>query len=255
MFRRSSPRYSGRLRPGRVSPRRPVPSHILRPDYAESGTPGRGPAGHVVWSVADQEKLRDASRIAREVLDCVASHVRPGATTEELDAVVHAEAIARGAYPSPLNYRGFPKSCATSVNEVICHGIPDDSVLEEGDIVNVDVTCFKDGFHGDLSEMFRVGAVDAKAHALVRTTYNAMMAAAAACGPGVPFWSIGQTVEAHVAHRGFSVVRAFCGAPVAVAWLAGLPWQPHVCAPADSRAWHWQDISLVPKHRALCQHD
>jgi methionyl aminopeptidase len=120
------------------------------------------------------------------VLDAAARAVRPGVTTDSIDEVAHAEAVSRGAYPSPLNYHGFPKSCCTSVNEVICHGIPDSYVLKEGDLVNVDVTCYIGGYHGDCSETLAVGEVDEAATQLVRVTHDAWQAAIEYCKPGKP---------------------------------------------------------------------
>lgn len=205
-------RYSGRLRPGKRSPPREVPAHIARPDYAEDGRPR-----HATMRAPDVkageylEAMRAASRVSREVLDAVVAAVRPGVTTDELDAIVHAEAIARGAYPSPLNYCGFPKAAAISINEVVCHGIPDDTELLDGDIVNIDVSCYIGGVHGDLSEMVLVGDVDDASRGLVRVTHDAWQAAIDACGPGVPYGRIGEVIEAYAVPRGYSVVRQFCG--------------------------------------------
>ena len=164
--------------PGKVLPMtaRPVPKGIMRPDYAASGRPEAvdlRPSWMIeVKTAKDIEMMRLAGRAAREVLDATGAAVRPGVTTDELDAIAHAAAVERGAYPSPLNYHGFPKSICTSVNEVICHGIPDDRALKEGDIVNIDITVYKDGYHGDCSEMFYVGAVDQRSQDLVQATYD-----------------------------------------------------------------------------------
>mmetsp|Transcript_39516 Transcript_39516/g.91503 ORF Transcript_39516/g.91503 Transcript_39516/m.91503 type:complete len:311 (-) Transcript_39516:125-1057(-) len=213
MYRRlmGGVKYSGKLRPGVRSAARPVPEHIPRPDYAADGVPRHG-----CLSVSAKEgplidAMREASRVSREVLDCAVSAARAGVTTDEIDAVVHLEAIRRGAYPSPLGYRGFPKACATSVNEVICHGIPDSTVLQDGDIVNIDVSCFYGGGHGDLSEMVMIGDVDAAAKALLRDTYDSLHAAIGICGPGVPYAEIGRTIEEHVKPRGYTIVKQFCG--------------------------------------------
>merc|ERR1719247_517212 len=133
-----------------------------------------------------------AGRVAREVLDAAGRLVAPGVTTDSIDAAVHEAAIARGAYPSPLNYHGFPKSCCTSVNEVICHGIPDSSVLNDGDVVNIDITCYYGGYHGDCSEMFLVGDdVDEEAKQLVKATHDCWQAAIDYCAPGKPYSGIG----------------------------------------------------------------
>jgi methionyl aminopeptidase len=181
-------KYSGRVRPGKLSPRRTVPAGIPRPDYWKDGQPkARGsllPWQIEVKSEADIAGMRAAGRIAREVLDLAGNALRVGIATDEIDALVHEATIARGAYPSPLNYHGFPKSCCTSINEVICHGIPDSSRLREGAICNIDVTCYFGGFHGDCSETFLVGEVDEAGKRLVKATYDAWQAAIAYCGPG-----------------------------------------------------------------------
>ena len=149
--------------------------------------------------------------MARDVLDEVLAAVKPGVTTEELDRVCHEATIARGAYPSPLNYGAFPKSLCTSVNEVICHGIPDDRPLEDGDIVNCDVTVYVDGVHGDTSETVFVGEVDALSRKLVQVTYECMMLGIEAVKPGRRVSVIGQAITAHARQHGFSVVRDFSG--------------------------------------------
>ena len=174
--RRSFASYTGRVTPGTQSPTRRVPAGIARPDYADDGQPktkGLLPGQIEVKSAKDIEAMRVVGRLAREVLDVATRLVAtagPGLTTDEIDALVHKETVARGAYPSPLNYRGFPKSCCTSVDEVICHGIPDSRELQDGEIVNIDVTCFYGGFHGDCSETHLVGAVDERGKQLVRVT-------------------------------------------------------------------------------------
>jgi len=137
--------------------------------------------------------------------------VRVGVTTDEIDALVHAETTKRGAYPSPLNYNGFPKSCCTSVNEVVCHGFPNAYVLRDGDIINIDVTCFYGGFHGDCSETFLVGNVDARGRELVKTTYECLNAGIAVCKPGVPFHNIGGVIEDVAQAAGFTTTPNFCG--------------------------------------------
>lgn len=211
-------RYTGPLRPGVQSPTRSVPEHIKRPKYAKSGIP-RDKRPKVPWDIEIKDadtiaRMRVAGKHAREILDLAGALAVPGVTTDEIDAMVHAETLARGGYPSPLNYNRFPKSCCTSVNEVVCHGIPDDTVLVEGDIINIDITIFYDGVHGDCSETFIVGDAR-KAHPvakkLVKTTYDSLWAAIDICGPGVPVNKIGGAIQA-VAHRaGFSVVRNFVG--------------------------------------------
>ncbi|KAF8681484.1 Methionine aminopeptidase [Rhizoctonia solani] len=159
----------------------------------------------------EQESMRTVCRLAREVLDIAAAAVRPGITTDEIDAIVHEETIKRGAYPSPLNYREFPKSVCTSVNEVICHGIPDQRKLEEGDIVNLDVTlCYK-GFHGDLNETYPVGQISEESKKLIRTTRQCLDAAIAICKPGTLFRDLGKAIEPIARAQGCSVVRNYTG--------------------------------------------
>jgi methionyl aminopeptidase len=206
--------YTGRLRPGQKSPPRKVPASIPRPDYAKTGLPplnSRAPWDIEVHSEEDLEMMRISCRVAREVLDCAAQHIRPGITTDEIDKVVHQETLKREAYPSPLNYYNYPKSCCTSVNEVICHGIPDSTVLKDGDIINVDVTCFVNGFHGDCSATFLVGDVDEEGKRLVRTTYECLYKAIKICKPGVSYNKIGEVIEDYATKHGFTVVRNFCG--------------------------------------------
>mmetsp|Transcript_39515 Transcript_39515/g.91499 ORF Transcript_39515/g.91499 Transcript_39515/m.91499 type:complete len:282 (-) Transcript_39515:820-1665(-) len=168
--------YTGRTRKGVLGPTRTVPAHIPRPDYAASGTPGyRRPL--VPWDIEVKSPaaiagMRAACKLAREVLDAAGKAVAPGVRLDEIDRIVHEETIKRGAYPSTLNYCGYPKSVCTSVNEIVCHGIPDDNVLIEGDVVNIDVTCYFGGYHGDLSETFAVGTVNAEGKRLVRVAHE-----------------------------------------------------------------------------------
>lgn len=208
-------KFTGKLRPGFITPRLEIPEEIPRPNYWKSGRP-RSKNPKFPWDVEVKSPeeiaaMRTSGRLAREVLDAAGRAIEPGMITDELDRIVHAETLKRGAYPSPLNYHGFPKSCCTSVNEVVCHGIPDDTVLLSGDIVNVDVTIFFGGFHGDCSEMFIVGDVDESGKKLVRTTYDCLHDAMAICKPGVPFKRIGTPIEQRARKEGFSVVRNFCG--------------------------------------------
>ncbi|HEX9994569.1 MAG TPA: type I methionyl aminopeptidase [Acidimicrobiales bacterium] len=209
-FKRCHRTASERVRPGRVGPRRPVPPDIPRPDYAEHGEPRRW-AEPLVKDEDTIRRMRVAGRVAAEVLAATASAVRPGVTTDELDAIAHEECIRRGAYPSPLNYRGFPKSLCTSVNEVICHGIPDDRALADGDIVNLDVTVFLDGVHGDTNATYPVGRVDDDSLRLIRVTRECLERGIGAVRPGRPVSDIGAAIEDHARRHGFSVVRAFVG--------------------------------------------
>jgi methionyl aminopeptidase len=157
------------------------------------------------------ERMRRACRAAAQVLKVAGQQVRVGITTDEIDAVAHAEYLRLGGYPSTLNYHGFPKSLCTSVNEVICHGIPDDRPLADGDIVNLDVTIFLEGMHGDCSATYLVGDVDEASRKLVRVTHEAMMLGIGAVRPGRPVCEIGKAIEAHTKKYGYGVVRAYCG--------------------------------------------
>lgn len=198
------------VRPGMQSPRRSVPLDIPRPPYALTGDPG--PSVLPLVRTPDEiESMRRAGALAAEVLLHVGEKVAPGISTDKLDQIVHDETIRRGAYPSPLNYRGYPKSVCTSVNEVVCHGIPDSRPLADGDIVNVDVTVFYEGVHGDTSVTFLVGEVDEASRHLVRETRNAMMAGIAAVTPGGRVHDIGRAIETHAHANGLSVVREFIG--------------------------------------------
>jgi methionyl aminopeptidase len=155
--------------------------------------------------------MRRACRAAAQVLAHTAARVAPGVTTDALDAAAHEETLRLGGYPSPLNYRGFPKSICTSVNEVICHGIPDSRPLEGGDIVNLDITVFLEGMHGDCSATCLVGEVDAEARRLVRVAEECLGLGIAAVKPGLPVRVIGQAIEPHALRHGYGVVRAYSG--------------------------------------------
>lgn len=160
----------------------------------------------------DFEGMRAAGRLAAQTLDMITPHVVPGATTVALDRLCHDYIVGRGAVPAPLNYRGFPKSVCTSVNHVVCHGIPDDRRLRDGDIVNIDVTVIVDGWHGDTSRMFLVGErVSVKARRLVDATYRCMMAGIGVVKPGARLNEIGAAIHALADAERFSVVRDFCG--------------------------------------------
>jgi len=211
-------RFTGDLRPAMYSKRRLVPDHIERPDYAETGIPEgerrvMGKNHIVVHTLRQVEKIRKVCRLAREVLDLIGEAIKPGVTTDQLDEICHNACIERNAYPSPLNYRGFPKSCCTSVNEVVCHGIPDYRPLEEGDIVNVDVTLYHDGYHGDMNETFFVGKVDDQSERLVRLTYEALEKAIKECvAPGKLYRNIGNNIMKFAnKQHGLGVVRTYCG--------------------------------------------
>ncbi|XVF79864.1 hypothetical protein PTKIN_Ptkin15bG0024200 [Pterospermum kingtungense] len=190
--------WTGTLRPYPISPKRIAPAPIEKPDWADDGIPKVEPnsdlQNHVEIKTPDQiERMREACRIGREVLDAAARMICPGVTTDEIDRVVHEATIAAGAYPSPLNYHFYPKSCCTSVNEVICHGIPDARKLEDGDIVNVDVTVYYNGVHGDLNETYFVGNVDEASRKLVQSTYECLEKAISIGNKAVGMMKAGQT--------------------------------------------------------------
>uniref|UniRef100_A0A1I7WSN1 Methionine aminopeptidase n=1 Tax=Heterorhabditis bacteriophora TaxID=37862 RepID=A0A1I7WSN1_HETBA len=216
-------RFSGLLRPARLSPRRDVPLNIPRPDYALhpegiSFEERQAKNNRDIKVLDDEEKdgLRLACKLGREVLNEAANACAPGVTTDDIDRVVHEACIERNCYPSPLGYYKFPKSCCTSVNEVICHGIPDLRILKNGDLCNVDVTVYHRGFHGDLNETFLVGdKVDPESRKLVQTTYECLEQAIA-MGKRHLFCSIRVYFilffsEKHANSKGFSVVKAYCG--------------------------------------------
>ena len=157
------------------------------------------------------EQIRVAGALAAETLDEVTSYFKPGITTDKLDKICYEFIRDNGGYSAPLFYKGFPKSCCTSINHVICHGIPSNKYLNEGDIVNLDVTAIVNGWHGDTSRMFFVGDVSIKSKNLISTTYDAMMKAISIIKSGVRLGDIGETIQTHVEKKGFSVVRDFCG--------------------------------------------
>jgi methionyl aminopeptidase len=204
------PRSSPPVLPGLIGPVRSVPRDIGRPPYAVSGDPGRG-RPNPVRTPDVIERMRKAGAAAADILLHVGPFIEPGVTTDRLDSIVHEKTLELGGYPSPLNYRGFPKSVCTSVNEVICHGIPDSRPLADGDIVNIDVTIFLDGVHGDTSVTFLVGAVYDASRLLVRETRNSLYKAIEVVRPGVAVSEIGRVIEAHAHKHGLGVVREFIG--------------------------------------------
>lgn len=212
---------TGHLVPGTISPLRDVPASIARPPYVGLQAP---PAytGDNTYSEEEIEKIRAAGRIASRALDAVGAVIRPGITTDELDRVAHEYVISHGAYPSTLGYRGYPKSCCTSVNEVICHGIPDDTVLREGDLVNVDITAYLDGYHGDLNRTYRVGTVSEEVDLLIQRTEEALRRGIKAVAPGRQVNVIGRVIETYAKRFGYGVVRDFTGHGVGSAFHTGL---------------------------------
>jgi len=166
---------------------------------------------YVIHDADDFDGMRKAGRFAAELLDYITPFVQPGVTTEEIDRLCHDYTVERGAVPAPLNYKGFPKSICTSINHVVCHGIPGDRTLREGDIVNIDVTPIVDGWHGDSSRMFPVGKIKKKAERLIQATYDSLMRAIDVVRPGATLGDIGHAVQSYVEPMRFSVVRDFCG--------------------------------------------
>jgi methionyl aminopeptidase len=195
---------------GLVSPMRTVRAGIARPEYAATGEPSSR-ASRAIRTAEEIAAMRVAGHVAADALVEVGRHVRPGVTTDELDRIGHEYMVEAGAYPSTLNYRNFPKSLCTSVNEVVCHGIPDSRRLAEGDIVNVDITAFIEGVHGDTSCTFLVGEVDPASAALVERTRAAMHAGISVVRPEARVHEIGRAIEASVAPHGYGVVREFIG--------------------------------------------
>ena len=197
---------------GVVSPRRPVPPEIVRPHYVDARP--EVPADRddaLVKDPATIDAMRRAGRIAGDALIEIGRQIRPGMTADDVDAIGHQFLIARGAYPSTLGYKGFPKSLCTSVNEVICHGIPDSRPLEDGDLVKVDITAFIDGVHGDTCATFEVGTVAPEVHELAERTREAMLRGISAVKPGRPVSVIGRVIESYAKRFGYGVVRDYTG--------------------------------------------
>lgn len=209
------------LIPGKISALRAVPATIVRPEYV--GKPG--PADHVGGDKYDEEtiqRIRVASKLAAQALNLVLSAVKPGVTTDQLDQIGHDFLIANGAYPSTLGYRGFPKSLCSSLNEVICHGIPDDTVISEGDLVNIDITAFIDGVHGDNNGTVIAGSAPEEVRLLVERTHEAMMRGIKAAKPGREVNIIGRAIESYAKRFNYGVVRDFTGHGVGTSFHTGL---------------------------------
>ncbi len=217
------------IAPAAISPRRAVPAHIARPEYVDNDapTPYDGPE---VKDAETIERMRVAGRLAAQALQLVGKHVAPGVTTDELDRVGHEFFCDNGAYPSTLGYRHFPKSLCTSVNEVICHGIPDSRVIEDGDIVNVDITGYLDGVHGDTNATFLAGDVDEESRLLVERTEESLRRAIKAVKPGRQINVIGRVIESYAKRFGYGVVRDFTGHGIGTAFHSGLI-VPHYDSP------------------------
>ena len=209
-YKRCHRPLEGRVMPGVVSPMRYVPDGIAKPDYADTGIVGRWDEPRIK-SPDVIARMREACKLAAEILHLAGEIVKPGITTNEIDIFVHDLTIARGAYPSPLNYHGYPKSVCTSVNDVICHGIPDSSVLKDGDIINLDVTAYLNGVHGDTNATFFVGDVDEESRKLVQVTEECMWRGIDAVRPDRPVSDIGKAIETVAKQHGYGIVRAFIG--------------------------------------------
>lgn len=210
-----------RVSPGGVSPRRQVPTGIRRPEYVDRPAP-QPYTGPEVKDAETIERMRVAGRVAAQAMAAAAEVIAPGVTTDEIDRVGHEFLLDHGAYPSTLGYRGFPKSLCTSVNEVICHGIPDDRPLEDGDIVNIDITAYLDGVHGDTDATYLVGEVDEESRLLVERTHEAMMRGIKAALPGRQINIIGRVIEKYASRFGYGVVRDFTGHGIGTAFHSGL---------------------------------
>ena len=209
-YKRCHRASEGRVLPGVISPMRTVPAHIERPSYADTGLVERWDEP-VVKSDDVIARMRHAGRVAAEVLRLSGEFLRPGITTDEVDEYTHNLFIERGAYPSTLNYHGYPKSLCSSANEVICHGIPDSRVIRDGDIMNLDVTGFIGGVHGDTNATFLIGQVSEENRQLVRVTEECMWLGIEAVRPGRPLSDIGRAIEDHAKAHNYGVVRAFIG--------------------------------------------
>ncbi len=210
-------KFSGPLRPGYVSPMVQVLNHILKPDYAISSVP-KSEIEHnkhnkipKITDPTDLANLKEAALISRQALDLGHKSLKVGITTDEINNIVHDFIVSKEAYPSPLNYHGFPKSICTSVNEVICHGIPDSRPLQNGDIVNLDITVYYKGFHSDLNETFVVGEASEKAKRLIEASYRSLEEAIKICKPGVMYKKVGKSISEVISKAGFSIVRSYCG--------------------------------------------
>jgi methionyl aminopeptidase len=209
------------IAPAKISPRRPVPAHIVRPEYVDKDAPAPF-TGSEVKDAETVERMRVAGRLAAQALQLVGKHVATGVTTDELDRIGHEFLLDNNAYPSTLGYRGFPKSLCTSVNEVICHGIPDSRVIEDGDIVNIDITAYLDGVHGDTNATFLAGDVDEETRLLVERTEEALRRAIKAVKPGREVNVIGRVIESYAKRFGYGVVRDFTGHGIGTHFHSGL---------------------------------
>ncbi|GAP92985.1 putative methionine type I [Rosellinia necatrix] len=225
--------FTGTVRPVYpLSPRRTVPPSIKRPDWADTGIPVGEQRYGAKWSILDaegQEAMRKVCKLSREVLDIVAAELRPGITTDYLDDVCHKACIERDAYPSPLNYNHFPKSLCTSPNEVVCHGIPDHRILEDGDILNLDISLYHGGYHADVNETYYVGdraRADPDSVRVVETARECLDEAIRLVKPGTPIREFGRAIEKHARARGCAVVATWGGHGIGTEFHPP-PWIPH----------------------------
>ena len=224
---------SGHLIPGRISPTRFVPDHIARPEYVGKTAPSTF-TGSDIYDGEAVARIRNSGKIAADAIALVGTSIRAGTTTDELDAIGHDYLVANDAYPSTLGYRGFPKSLCSSVNEVICHGIPDDTVLENGDIVNIDITAYKNGVHGDSNQTFMVGETKPDITDLVNRTRESLNRGIKSVAPGRKVNVIGRAIESYAKRFGYGVVRDFTGHGVGEAFHSGLIIPHYDSAPAYS---------------------
>jgi methionyl aminopeptidase len=217
--------------PHAMSPRRPVPAAIRRPEYVDRPAPARF-TGSEVKDSETIATMRIAGRIAAQAMAAAAAVIAPGVTTDEIDRVGHEFLLDHGAYPSTLGYRGFPKSLCTSVNEVICHGIPDARPLEDGDVVNIDITAYIYGVHGDTDATYLVGDVDEESRLLVERTREALLRGINAVAPGREINVVGRVISAYARRFGYGVVRDFTGHGIGTAFHSGLIVPHYDAAPA-----------------------
>lgn len=200
---------------------RSVPAHIERPEYVGKTEPNEG-RGSNFYTPEEIELVRESGRIAANAMAEGGKLVEPGRTTDEIDVVVHEYLLDHGAYPSTLGYRGFTKSVCTSINEVVCHGIPDSTVIQDGDIVNLDVTAYKNGMHGDTNFTFVAGNVDEESRLLVERTHESLMRGIKAVKPGRSINIIGRVIEKYAKRFGYGVVRDYTGHGVGREFHSGL---------------------------------
>ncbi|TCJ21520.1 type I methionyl aminopeptidase [Nocardioides jejuensis] len=207
--------------PGVVSARRPVPASIPRPEYVDKPAPAKF-TGSEIKDAETIEKMRIAGKLAAQARELVGAAIVPGVTTDELDRIGHEFLCDHGAYPSTLGYRGFPKALCSSINEVICHGIPDSRVVEDGDIVNIDITAYLNGVHGDTNATFLAGDVDEESRLLVERTREALQRGINAVKPGRRINVIGRVIESYAKRFGYGVVRDFTGHGIGTTFHSGL---------------------------------